>query len=269
LGAPPFEIVAAERPRGPFRAIVFDFDDTLSLLRSGWQEVMIAQAMETLAPLSPETPEQELREEIARYIDELTGQPTIRQMMRLAEEGLRRGGAPRPAEEYFAEFTARLAQRKNAREAEIFGGAPAARHMVAGALPLLEMLRERDTTLWIVSGTDDASVQRETRLLGLDRYFGKNVFGAPKGDATFTKGRVFDAIVREMGISGEEIAAFGDGPVELREARRIGGLAVGVVKDAPSEFEGHRRRLIDAGAQAIIPHYLALDEILSLLGMAP
>ena len=34
------EIVRADSPRGRFRAGVFDFDGTLSLLREGWPAVM-------------------------------------------------------------------------------------------------------------------------------------------------------------------------------------------------------------------------------------
>ena len=35
-------------PRGPFRCVVFDFDDTLSLLRGDWQGIMVPQMVETL-----------------------------------------------------------------------------------------------------------------------------------------------------------------------------------------------------------------------------
>src|SRR5205823_13211692 len=37
-----FELLRPDLPRGRFRAAVFDFDGTLSLLREGWPRVMTA-----------------------------------------------------------------------------------------------------------------------------------------------------------------------------------------------------------------------------------
>ena len=64
-------------------------------------------------------------------------------------------------------------------------------------------------------------------------------------------------------------AVFGDGPVEMREARRRGAYAVGVASD---EVRRHglnlhkRARLIRAGADLIIPDYGRTDTLLARLG---
>ena len=42
------EIVNPHHPRGPFRAAIFDFDGTLSLLRRNWQDVMIPMMVDEL-----------------------------------------------------------------------------------------------------------------------------------------------------------------------------------------------------------------------------
>ena len=43
------ETICNSFPRGPFRAAIFDFDGTLSLLRRNWQDVMIPMMVEILS----------------------------------------------------------------------------------------------------------------------------------------------------------------------------------------------------------------------------
>lgn len=42
------EIIHPDHPRGDFRAAIFDFDGTLSLLRRNWTEVMIPMMVRIL-----------------------------------------------------------------------------------------------------------------------------------------------------------------------------------------------------------------------------
>ncbi|HUG69326.1 MAG TPA: hypothetical protein VMM76_16360, partial [Pirellulaceae bacterium] len=86
------EIVNRGYPRGPFRAAIFDFDGTLSLLRRNWQAVMIPMMVDILA----QTGTTETRDELHRCVDEfvmrLNGKQTIYQMIQLAEEVTKRNG---------------------------------------------------------------------------------------------------------------------------------------------------------------------------------
>ncbi len=271
MNKPGLDIIETAHPRGPFRAAVFDFDDTLSLLRSGWQSVMLHQALEELAPLQENESRDELASYISTYIDDLTGQPTIHQMERLAEEVAWRGGKPQSAEWYKEVYSNRLAAVKDERIAAIQSANSASTMIVHGAESLLNSLAAKQIHLILCSGTDDDAVQREIRLLKLDQFFNPHIYGAPPNDPTFSKGRVLDDMIRQLGIKGGEIVGFGDGVVEIRETRRVGGYAIGVAKwseQRPEEFTAHRRRLIEAGAQAIIPDYEALSDILKLLGLS-
>ena len=45
---PDFEILRPDLPRGRFKAVLFDFDGTLSLLREGWPRVMVPMMVEAL-----------------------------------------------------------------------------------------------------------------------------------------------------------------------------------------------------------------------------
>src|SRR3954454_24037060 len=88
------EVVRPDLPRGRFRAVLFDFDGTLSLIREGWPQVMIPMMVEELRQTgTAETPEQ-LAHAVEDFVMRLNGRQTIYQMIQLAEEVTRRGGRP-------------------------------------------------------------------------------------------------------------------------------------------------------------------------------
>ena len=67
-----------------------------------------------------------------------------------------------------------------------------------------------------------------------------------------------EKIISDNNLSGTELITFGDGPVEMRECRKVGGFSVGIASD---EIRRHglsiekRARLIKAGAHIIIPDF--------------
>lgn len=80
-----------------------------------------------------------------------------------------------------------------------------------------------------------------------------------------------DRIMTDIGASNVgTLAAFGDGPVEIRESRKHGGLAVGIASDEVRRFginTSKRRRLIRAGADLVIPDFSQQNALLHLLGI--
>jgi phosphoglycolate phosphatase-like HAD superfamily hydrolase len=75
-------------------------------------------------------------------------------------------------------------------------------------------------------------------------------------------------LTRTGGVEADELLVFGDGYVEIEEVKKAGGIAVGVATSEPECMAldaWKRQRLIDAGADFIIPNYLALDELSSSL----
>src|SRR5215468_4332672 len=105
------EVINPDLPRGRFRSVLFDFDGTLSLIREGWPDVMIPMMVEHLA----RTPAAESRDELSRRVEEfvmrLNGKQTIYQMIQLADEVRKRGGAPLEPLEYKREYHDLLWQR--------------------------------------------------------------------------------------------------------------------------------------------------------------
>src|SRR4051794_6792919 len=90
------------------RVVLFDFDGTLSLIRSGWMDVMGPMMVEILAALNTGETEAQLRAVVDDFIWRLTGKETVYQMMALADEVTRRGGTPLDPFVYKRQYLDRL-----------------------------------------------------------------------------------------------------------------------------------------------------------------
>ena len=86
-------------PRPGISHVLFDFDGTLSLIREGWVEVMMAMFLEMLPPMGAES-ESTARQMLHNDIMRQNGKQTIYQMIQLAAEVEQRGGRARPPLEY-------------------------------------------------------------------------------------------------------------------------------------------------------------------------
>ncbi len=92
------ELISRSPATAPARVALFDFDGTLSLIRSGWIDVMVPMMVEILADLKTGESESDLRAIVDDFVWRLTGKETIYQMMEFAEhvsQARRRGAANR------------------------------------------------------------------------------------------------------------------------------------------------------------------------------
>jgi hypothetical protein len=121
--------------------------------------------------------------------------------------------------------------------------------------------------MYLASGTDDAYVQDEAKLLDVHRYFA-GVHGALDDYKTFSKAILIQRIIHSAAFAGSEFLGFGDGYVEIENVKQVGGVAVGVATNEPDCLdidEWKRTRLIGVGADVIVPNYLQHDELLTAL----
>jgi len=206
----------------------------------------------------------------ADFVAQLTGKQTIYQMIRLAEEVGRRGGKPEDPLVYKRWYLDRLGQRIAGRREGLRSGRIAPREMVVPhSLELLDALLERDVTLYVASGTDESFVLEEVALLGLERYFGRHVYGARDDYHSFSKAQVIERILRENAVDGASLVGFGDGYVEIQNVKAVGGVAVAVASDEagrsgrPDPWK--RDRLLGAGADIVIPDYCDCRALLNYL----
>ena len=77
------EIVVRGASAARARVVLFDFDGTLSLIRSGWMQVMIPMMVEILGELHTGESEGELTAVVEDFVWRLTGQETVYQMIEL------------------------------------------------------------------------------------------------------------------------------------------------------------------------------------------
>lgn len=261
------EVVNPDVRRGGCAVAMIDFDGTLSLLREGWDRVMIPLMVEVLLPWSDEDRER-LNEEVTEWVVKLNGQPTIEQMAALAREVKRRGGQAEEPAAYKQEYLTRLMKEVGQRREQIVGGADPRQWTVPGAHALLEGLKRRGIPMFLASGTDLGPLREEARLLRVEEYFIDGIHG-PEGDAsTFTKAAAVDVVLRKRGLEGCQLLNFGDGYVETQVTKERGGVAVGVAYDPERPGEYHRWRreqLREAGADVIVPDLLQSEELLGWL----
>jgi beta-phosphoglucomutase-like phosphatase (HAD superfamily) len=207
------------------------------------------------------------------YIDKSTGIQTIVQMEGLVEM-VREFGLV-PADKVLDRFGYKriynkvLMQVVNERIARLERGRlDVTDFTIKGAVEFARALRQRGVALYLASGTDHEDVLREARALGHAELFDGGIYGAVGDIDSCSKKMVLDRILNENKLSGPELAVFGDGPVELRESRKRGGLAIGVASDEVRRFGlnlDKRARLIKAGAHLVVPDFSQRQELLGLL----
>jgi phosphoglycolate phosphatase len=254
------EMVRSLAKRKPPRHVLFDFDGTISLIREGWPEIMVPLMVEVLQATGTHESPAALAQTAGEFVMQLTGKQTIYQMIRLAEEVTKRGGVPRDPTVYKQMYHDRLLQRIDDRRRRLQSGELAAAEMVVpSSFELLDDLAGRGVTIYLASGTDQAYVDEEVRLLGLNRYFGKHIYGAIDDYKNFSKAMVIERILTQNGVDGSELLGFGDGYVEIQNIKAVGGTAVAVASDEAGRSGQpdlwKRDRLIGAGADLVIPDF--------------
>ena len=267
MGATFVESMGKDKAGGGFRYAVLDFDGTLSLVREGWQAIMIPYFTDELyaTPGGSARTWEEMEGLAREFIFLHTGKQTIYQCIALKEEVEKLGGRALDPQDYKDEYHRRLLERIDGRLKGLADGSIDPETLtVPGTYGFLAMLRAHGVMLFLASGTDEAYVLEEAALIGVTHYFEGRIYGAQRAYQTFSKKMVIDRIMREYNLHGRELLGFGDGYVEIENVKSVGGLAIGVATNE-SERSGidawKRERLIRAGADAIIPDYSNLAAI--------
>lgn len=255
---PHIEILRPDLPRGGYKAVLFDFDGTLSLIREGWPRIMVPMMVEALVAMKSGETLGDLEALVEEFVMALNGRPAIFQMARLVDEIQARGGKANEPTHYLNEYDRRLLRVVAERSREIDEGRVShERWAVPSSHALLAELQRRGLKLYLASGTNLQHVRTEADLLRLSPFFG-NEINAPDGDDhSFSKRGVIERILSENNLRGEELLSFGDGVVETQEVHRFGGTAVAVASDdPPGDINRSKRdRLVPAGADIVIPDY--------------
>jgi phosphoglycolate phosphatase-like HAD superfamily hydrolase len=266
--------MASEKQEGRIKAVLFDFDGTLSTLRAGWEETMVPLFKEAITGSHQLTSEEStgLDQEIAAYIDQSTGIQTIYQMRWLAEKVKEKGWNPVVEGEwdYKAEYNRRLLLKVDERIRGLQTGVyHPADFLIKGSEKLLELLHQQAIPMYIASGTDHPDVVNEAEVLGVRHYF-KEIAGAPVGRADCSKEKVIRDLLAQGDLQSEGLAVIGDGKVEIRLAKENGALALGLASDEDKR-EGLNaikvERLQAAGADWIAGDFTDAAKWMQWLGL--
>jgi len=264
------ELLHTGTARTPVRAVLFDFDGTISTLRCGWEAVMKPLMLEMISGGKPY--DTALEKEVEDYISESTGIQTIHQMKWLASTVRARGNNPNASTDpwwYKDEYNRRLMENVSKRVEQLISGAVSnTAFLIAGSEAFLKALKDCGVKLYVASGTDHPDVCTEAKALGVDQYF-TLIAGAPVGEENCSKEKVMAKLLETEGLSGDEVAVIGDGKVEIRLGCEAGTRTIGL---ATNEREGgvdpvKRTRLIAAGADVIAGDFLEKDKLLAFLGL--
>jgi len=252
------ELINKNIPRGQIRFAIFDFDGTISLIREGWQDIMIPMMVNILL----ETPNHEnhdvIQQIVRKYVTDMTGKQTIYQMIRLAEEVEKRGGKSEEPLEYKAHYHELLMNRirerlRGLREKQIKPNEMA----VPGSISALKKITQAGITCFLASGTDENYVLDEACLLEITPFF-QGIYGARDDYKNFSKRMIIQKIIQDNNLQGPELVSFGDGFVEIEDTKSVGGIAIGLATDESGQTGidlWKRDRLIASGADVIMPDF--------------
>lgn len=259
---------------------IFDHDGTISTLREGWEKIMAPMMKKAILGLEFSEADESLysrvHERVAGYIDATTGIQTISQMQGLIglirEFGIIPEKEILSAPEYKKIYNEELLMIVNERVKKLSRNELMSEDfMIKNVNHFMKLLFDMGITLYLASGTDTGDLRNEASVLGYDKYFEDRIFGSVGDIMKDAKKMVLDKILDTIGESESgSVITFGDGPVEIRETKKRGGITVGVASDELRRFglnESKRLRLIKAGADIIIPDFTQSGQLLRLLNL--
>jgi len=250
------------------KVIIFDFDGTISTLRYGWEEIMEKMMIEILSTCRNDT--SNIKQEIKQYISDSTGIQTIYQMKWLKRKVKEYKPNQKALDcwEYKKTYNNRLKRIVNARIEKIKKKEKLPfNYLIKGSKKFIEKLYQMNYEMMVVSGTDHPDVIRETKILGVNKYF-KKISGAPVNQVDDSKKKVINQLINERDLHGSELLIIGDGKVEISLGAKKGAITLGIASNEDKVKginEWKRIRLIQAGADAISGDFNNIDEIFSWL----
>ena len=273
------EVIGPLPGAGRVTHAIFDHDGTISTLRQGWEAVMEPMMVRAILGARYAEADETLYARVVRrtraFIDTTTGIQTLVQMQGLVKL-VREFGIVPEAEvldehRYKAIYLDALMDLVRGRLRKLQRGElDVGDFTVKNAPRLLERLHGAGVALYLASGTDQADVVAEAEALGYARLFEGRIYGAVGDVAQEAKRIVLDRILSGIGAGQMgRVVAFGDGPVEIRETRKRGGLTVGIASDEVRRYGinlAKRGRLVRAGAHLVVADFSQVEPLLGLLG---
>ena len=257
--------------RGKIKYAIFDFDGTISTLREGWEKIMEPVMIESICGEHEQT--DEIVNRARQFIDETTGIQTIVQMEGLVELvkefGFVHENKILDPKGYKQIYNDRLMVPVNERISQLESGQKTLDdYTLLGALDFCKKLYAKNINMYLASGTDQDDVRNESQKVTAAQYFKGGIYGAIGSVEEYSKDKVMKQILSENNLHGSELVVFGDGPVEIRNAKANGAIAVGVASNEETGRgwnEVKVNRLTKAGCDLLVPDFAEGDKLLKYL----
>jgi rfaE bifunctional protein kinase chain/domain len=259
---------------------IFDHDGTISTLREGWELIMAPMMIRAVLGNKFNEADEALYHKaelrVHELIDKTTGIQTLMQMKILLDVIREFGCVPQDQilDEfgYKEIFNNELLLMVKGREGKLEKDDLSVEDVtLKNAIPFLIKLHDAGVKLYLTSGTDVEDVRKEASCLGYGHLFEGGIFGSVGDLNKEAKKIVLDKILDIIGESETgQIVTFGDGPVEIRETHKRGGITIGVASNEIKRYglnQTKRTRLIKAGADIIVPDFSQSSELLNLLNI--
>lgn len=262
---------------GNIKHAVFDHDGTISTLREGWEQVMEPVMIRAILGDKFETVDQalyqDIRMHVLEFIDMSTGIQTIVQMEKLVQMVDEFNFVPKDKildkSGYKKIYNDELMKVVSLRLEKLEKGELTVEdYTIKGSVDMLRALKDKGVTLYLASGTDIEDVLHEAKVLGYADLFEGGIHGSVGDISKYSKKLVINKIIKDHKLIGNELAVFGDGPVEIKESVKSNGIAIGIASDEVRRFglnQEKRTRLIRSGAQILVPDFSQTDQLLGLL----
>ena len=262
---------------GNIKHVVFDHDGTISTQREGWEDIMQPVMIEAILGDHYASADKGLYDKVqARvldFIDKSTGIQTIVQMEGLVKMVDEFNLVPKDAIldkfGYKEIYNTGLMKMVDKRMEKLNSGHLTVEDFtMRGAVNFLHKLKEKGVRIYLASGTDKEDVINEAKSLGYDALFDGGIYGSVGDISKYSKKMVIADIITKNNLEGNELLVIGDGPVEIKECRKAGGIAIGIASDEVRRYglnKDKRSRLIKSGAQIIISDFSQNDELIDLL----
>jgi phosphoglycolate phosphatase-like HAD superfamily hydrolase len=271
------EIINNSFQRGKIKYAFFDYDGTISTVRQGWdiimKNIMVKAIMGDQAASIPDDKKNEIESSVADYIDRTAGVQMILQMKELRQMIVDYNFVSEEkifsAKEYKNLAYSELGEIVRERLSNFRRGNLNSEDLtIKGAVTFLKDLREKGVSLHLVSGGDQNAIRHNSKILGYADLFEGRINGSIESSNENSKENIMKRVIMENNLEGAEIVCFGDGPEEIRVAVKYGAIAIGVASDEITRSglnPEKRKRLIESGANIIIPDFSDSDKILDYL----
>lgn len=272
------EILSNIKSPKKIKHVVFDHDGTISTLRQGWEEVMESVMIKSIIGDGNKNSYSDdlynkVRFAVKDYIDKSTGIQTILQMETLVKMVHKFGFIPKKKIldkfAYKRIYNREILKIVNRRIAELKNGEVNTDNFkIKGITKFLNILKDRDVKLYLVSGTDYDDAINEAKILGYFDLFNGGIYGSLNDLKKFSKKMVIEELIKKNNLHGSELMVVGDGPVEINECKRVNGISIGVASNEIKKSginPKKRERLIKSGADIIIPDFSQADLLVDIL----